>query len=86
MLTKQLTHRAHLDQPDFPFYDEQSPAKILDVVSTLLERSGSLQDALSVKSIQICRQMHGLVLWSSSAVLFPLITWQNQRCSMEFLA
>ena len=89
IFTEQLTHNAHIEQKDFPLFDEQSPSKILEIIDILLEKSGSLKDDSSIKSIQICGQMHGSILWSSKSprtVVSPLATWQDQRCSTEFLS
>lgn len=44
-----------------------------------------------VSHVAICGQMHGVVLWNSANVhsehptLSPLFTWQDQRCSSEFI-
>ena len=87
--TEQLTHHAHIVQKDLPLFDEQSPSKILETVDILLEKSGCMKDDTSIKSIQICGQMHGFLLWSSKSarkIVSPLVTWQDQRCSTEFLA
>jgi sedoheptulokinase len=89
VFTEQLAHNAHVVQKEFISFDEQSPAKILETVDTLLENSGSLKDDLSIKSIQICGQMHGFILWSSKSprtIVSSLVTWQDQRCSTEFLS
>jgi sedoheptulokinase len=89
IFTEQLAHNAHIVQKEFPSFDEQSPTKILDTVNVLLEKSGSLNNDSSIKSIQICGQMHGFILWSSKsprAIVSSLVTWQDQRCSTEFLS
>lgn len=87
--TEQLTHHAHIQQKDLPLFDEQSPVKIVEIVENLLEKSGCLKENSSVKSIQICGQMHGFILWSSKSprtIVSPLVTWQDQRCTTEFLS
>ncbi|CAF0939082.1 unnamed protein product [Adineta steineri] len=89
VFTEQLSHNAHIVQKEFVSYDEQSPVKILDTVNTLLEKSGSFKDDIAIKSVQICGQMHGFILWSSKSprtIVSSLITWQDQRCSTEFLS
>lgn len=89
IFTEQLTHNAHIIQKEFPSFDEQSPSKILQTVDTLLEKSGILKDDASIKSVQICGQMHGFVLWSSKSprtIVSSLVTWQDQRCSSDFLS
>ena len=88
IFTEQLAHNAHIVQKDFPSFDEQSPSKILETINILLENSGCLKNDLSIKSIQITGQMHGFILWSSKSprtVVSSLVTWQDQRCSTEFL-
>ena len=85
LFSEQLAHHAHLSQPDSPLFDEQSPAKILQTIDTLLEHAGVL---LPIQSIQVCGQMHGLIRWSSQSprtAVSSLITWQDQRCSQAFL-
>ena len=89
IFTEQLVHNAQIVQKDFTSFDEQSASKILDTVNKLLEKSGYLNDDYEIKSIQICGQMHGLVLWSSKfprTIVSSLVTWQDQRCSIEFLS
>ncbi|CAF0908290.1 unnamed protein product [Adineta ricciae] len=89
LFTEQLPHHAHIVQKEFPSYDEQSPVKILDIVNELFKKSTYLKDDSSIKSIQICGQMHGLILWSSKSprtIVSSLVTWQDQRCSTEFLS
>jgi sedoheptulokinase len=89
IFTEQLAHNAHIIQKDFVSFDEQSPLKILETIDILLEKSGCLNNDLSIKSIQICGQMHGFILWSSKSprtIVSSLVTWQDQRCSTEFLS
>jgi sedoheptulokinase len=89
IFTEQLAHNAHIVQKDFASFDEQSSSKILETIDILLEKSGSLNNDLSIKSIQICGQMHGFILWSSKSprtIVSPLVTWQDQRCTTEFLS
>ena len=88
VFSEQLTHHAHIHQDGFPQFDEQDASKILQTIDTLLAQSGVLDDIQSLKSVQICGQMHGLILWSAKSprsVVSPLITWQDQRCSNDFL-
>ncbi|CAF0869198.1 unnamed protein product [Rotaria sordida] len=89
IFTEQLAHNAHIIQKEFTSFDEQYPSKILETVDKLLEKSGSLNNDSLIKSIQICGQMHGFILWSSKSprtIVSSLITWQDQRCSTEFLS
>jgi len=89
VFTEQLAHEAHITQNDKPSFDEQCPLKIFEIVNSLLEKSGCFRDDFSIKPIQISGQMHGLVFWSSKSpetIFSPLVTWQDQRCSTEFLA
>jgi len=89
IFTEQLAHNAHIIQKDFTSFDEQSPLKILETIDILLEKSGCFNNDLSIKSIQICGQMHGFILWSSKSprtIVSSLVTWQDQRCSTEFLS
>jgi sedoheptulokinase len=89
IFTEQLAHNAHIVQKEFVSFDEQSPSKILETVDTLLAKSGSLKNDSSIKSIQVCGQMHGFILWSSKSprqIVSSLVTWQDQRCSTEFLS
>lgn len=89
IFTEQSPHDAHIIQNDHASFDEQSPSKILETIDMLLEKSCSLKNDSLLKSIQVCGQMHGLVLWSSKSprtLVSSLITWQDQRCSAEFLS
>ncbi|CAF1504830.1 unnamed protein product [Rotaria sp. Silwood1] len=89
IFTEQLAHNAHIIQKEFTSFDEQCPSKILETVDKLLEKSGSLNNDSLIKSIQICGQMHGFILWSSKSprtIVSSLVTWQDQRCSTEFLS
>jgi sedoheptulokinase len=89
IFTEQLAHNANIVQKDFPSFDEQSPSKIVETIDILLEKSGCLKNDSSIKSIQVCGQMHGFILWSSKSprtIVSPLVTWQDQRCSTEFLS
>ncbi|CAF3135602.1 unnamed protein product [Rotaria socialis] len=89
VFTEQITHNAHIIQNEFPSFDEQSTSKILETVNILLEKSGILNNDFPIKSIQICGQMHGFMLWSSKSSrtkVSSLVTWQDQRCSTEFFS
>ena len=87
-------------------YYEQDITKILQAIDTALEevikQSGKSSEAVLglIKSIGICDQMHGIVMWSSterfeststtSPSTLPLtysnlITWEDKRCSTDFL-
>ena len=75
---------------------EQSAIKIFKTLHTLLS---SLDPVLSarVSRIAICGQMHGVILWSctcnehvllsdkASSKYSNLITWEDMRCTPEFL-
>ena len=89
IFNEQLAHNAHIFDNQSSTFDEQSPLKILETVETLLKQSNSFCHGLTMAGIQICGQMHGLVLWSSKAprsTVSSLVTWQDQRCTPEFLA
>ena len=89
VFAEQLAHDAHLRRDEHPSFDEQCPSKILQAVDTLLARSDVVSRISSIKSIQVCGQMHGVILWSSHSprtIVSSLITWQDQRCSPEFLS
>lgn len=89
IFTEQLAHNAHIIQKDLPSFDEQSSSKIFETVNILLEKFSSSNNNSSIKSIQISGQMHGFILWSSKSpreIVSPLVTWQDQRCSTEFLS
>ena len=79
-------------------YREQSVHKLFLALNNcikLLPRDA----AKLVKDIAVCGQMHGCVLWSSESIgtlknladnesfilTSPLITWEDKRCSNEFL-
>ncbi|CAF0982997.1 unnamed protein product [Didymodactylos carnosus] len=81
---KSLVHNAHVDQPSHPEYDEQSPLVIVESIKQLLDSV----KGHPVQSIQLCGQMHGILFWHSNdslKIVSNLITWQDQRCSKEFL-
>ncbi|CAF3923083.1 unnamed protein product [Rotaria sp. Silwood2] len=89
VFTEQLAHNAHIIQKECASFDEQCPSKMLETVNKLLEKSDSLKNDSLIKSIQICGQMHGFILWSSKSpctIVSSLVTWQDQRCSTEFLS
>jgi sedoheptulokinase len=89
VFAEQLAHHARLTRDDAPLVDEQCPSKIVQTIDTLVVRSCLIDKVASVKSIQICGQMHGIVLWASQSprtTVSSLVTWQDQRCSAEFLA
>ena len=78
---------------------EQSVEKLLVALDTCIKLLPN--DSLKlVKDIVVCGQMHGCVLWSSKSIftveslaeeklnvefISPLITWEDKRCSSEFL-
>jgi sugar (pentulose or hexulose) kinase len=42
----------------------------------------------NVKNIQLCGQMHGIVLWNSNDpinIVSNLITWEDKRCTNDFI-
>ena len=45
----------------------------------------SKEDLLHVETVSICCQMHGIMFWNDVEDTSNLITWQDQRCSQEFL-
>jgi sedoheptulokinase len=88
IFSEQLPHEAHIPRLDKPEFDEQSAKRIVDTVETLFARSGYAKDSSKMKSIQLCGQMHGFILWSSEdpqSIVSSLVTWQDQRCSTDFL-
>ncbi|RWS11814.1 sedoheptulokinase-like protein [Dinothrombium tinctorium] len=78
-------------------HDEQNVAIILIAMEACLNHFSSEQLA-NVKTIGICGQMHGCVLWQHNAWRYSngsysidsnrvsnLYTWQDQRCDEQFL-
>ena len=74
--------------------DEQSVGKILTCIDTCVDQI--TDDLLArVSYIAVCGQMHGCVLWKSDRIdpvshpeqleTCNLITWQDGRCTEEFL-
>lgn len=89
LFNEQRTHDAHLTRNDCPSFDEQSPSKIVFTVESLMTQSELFIDETKIRSIQVSSQMHGLLFWSSVApkIRFSsLVTWQDQRCTTEFLS
>ena len=72
-----LNHNAAMPAPDG--YAEQDPAKI---VSCVCQTVDALPEKLrhQVCAIGVTGQMHSVMGWNDTTV-FPLITWQDQRCS-----
>ena len=66
--------------------DLQDPKKIVSVVQSCVAALNP-KHAARVTKIALCGQMHGVVLWKADDVsdCSPLVTWQDQRCSREFL-
>ena len=72
--------------------DEQSVEKILTSINTCVDQ---MADELlaRVSCVAVCGQMHGCVLWKSDrlhqlpghAETSNLITWQDGRCTEDFL-
>ena len=66
---------------------EQCALRILSAVRSALgalaEESGAL--ILNVSTVSVCCQMHGVMLWNGEHDTSNLITWQDHRCSDEFL-
>ena len=80
---------------DAPNGNEQSVEKILTCIGTCVDQ---MADKLlgRVSCIAVCGQMHGCVLWKSdrldpvshlevSVEISNLITWQDGRCTEDFL-
>lgn len=69
----------------------QSPQRILDCLSTLLEAIPR-ETRSRIQHIGLTGQMHGCMLWKASeegafhATTSPLATWEDKRCSPEFLS
>ncbi|ELU13650.1 hypothetical protein CAPTEDRAFT_18196, partial [Capitella teleta] len=73
--------------------DEQCPQKIISTFENCLAKcEPSLLSR--VKAIGVCGQMHGAMMWNTEYDLHcpdkknfsNLVTWQDARCSQEFLA
>ncbi|XP_063677747.1 sedoheptulokinase-like [Bolinopsis microptera] len=66
---------------------EQCAQRILSAVRTALvalaEKSGAL--ILNVNTVSVCCQMHGVMLWNDEHDTTTLVTWQDHRCSDDFL-
>ncbi|TRY73998.1 hypothetical protein TCAL_06985 [Tigriopus californicus] len=78
------------EQVHVPGADLQDALQIIRIVRSCL----SVLDSHFMKAVShvaICGQMHGVVMWNSADVhteqptLSPLFTWQDQRCSSEFI-
>jgi sugar (pentulose or hexulose) kinase len=66
---------------------EQSVERILGAVQASLAKLPA--DVLArATSLALSGQMHGCVLWKKSDLSFvsTLVTWEDRRCSAEFLA
>ena len=81
-----VIHEGSIDAPSS--HDEQSvntiTTKIRELISGLCEIVNT--DTLNVKSVSICCQMHGVVLWDRKGMASNLITWQDSRCDEGFLS
>ncbi|RNA39842.1 sedoheptulokinase [Brachionus plicatilis] len=68
-----------------PKLDEQDVKIILEIVNKAFD---CLPPNLlkQIRAVQICGQMHGVVLWNKSTRTHSnLITWQDERCDENFL-
>ncbi len=76
-----------LQTPTVAGANERSVSGIQSSLDVCLEQ---LNPSLlsSVQAVQVCGQMHGCVLWSSTKKRPPsnLVTWQDQRCDADFLS
>jgi sugar (pentulose or hexulose) kinase len=62
--------------------NEQNVTVILDIVSSLLNQI-PIESLMRLKAIQICGQMHGVVLWHSQTRKYSnLVTWQGQNSDL----
>ena len=84
-------------EPDCPGADLQDPAKIFAGVEKCLSENVSVVSS-DIGYISVCGQMHGVVLWNDrdrpwnrddlrldASKCSPLYTWQDQRCSKDFI-
>ena len=81
-----------------PLFYEENVEEIITILCTGLKNI-PLDLQKQIKSIGVCGQMHGILFWSnkhsqnsvfplpelSENNVSPLYTWQDQRCSPEFL-
>ena len=79
--------------------DEQSVAAILASINSVMDKFDK-NDLQKVVGIGVSGQMHGCVLWKKAQICFSdshinlngdqpctnLVTWQDSRCSEEFLS
>ena len=88
-------HKSYVNMPDAKF-KEQDVSIILSCLTEILESVPSCFRE-NVSKISICGQMHGVCLWNErdklvfeeiwdTRVNVRLITWEDGRCSPEFLA
>ena len=66
-------------------WNEQNVDEIVELVNSMFER---IPDEVMrrVKGIQLCGQMHGVVLWNSSTGRHStLVTWQGLISKINFL-
>lgn len=69
-------------------HDEQNVDILIDLIDRLFEKIPS-EVFDRIKAVQICGQMHGVVLWNTAdcrKIHSNLVTWQDARCSAEFLS
>ena len=73
----QSTDQARLKNKENPTFNEQSVTVILELVQLLFSQvTNDYYERL--KAIQVCGQMHGLVLWNTITKQHSnLITWQG---------
>nr|CAB3266061.1 sedoheptulokinase-like [Phallusia mammillata] len=94
--SKSLFSNANIESKLYPDHIEQSVSKIFETLDkSLCAISQEIgQEIKHVKHIVVCGQMHGCVLWDSNTRhqiqnscenVSNLITWRDQRCTVEFL-
>ncbi|CAF1043118.1 unnamed protein product [Brachionus calyciflorus] len=66
-------------------FDEQNVQVILELIQEGFNKI-PFESLQRLNSIQLCGQMHGVVLWNKESKKHSnLITWQDERCDSEFL-
>ena len=79
---------------EVPNGDEQSVEKIINCIDNCMDRMAE-ESLARVSRVSVCGQMHGCVLWKSDRLrsvsvsghveTSNLITWQDGRCTEDFL-
>ena len=87
-----VLHSKQVHNADVVFSDnkhEQSALCIMSAIraalGTLAEQSRTAPDSLAVDTVSVCCQMHGVLLWNDEHDVSNLITWQDHRCTDEFV-